>query len=179
MTLREEIFGLRVKREVELVVEKVLASPGLIPELISVTIDLNSPDSPNSPTYVVADYASWVLLKIAERKPELLKSHVLELAQRLNEPSGEPLRRHLIGAMRYLEIGEEAQEILLDIAFRFLEDIKQPIAVRAFSMGVLERLTPAYPELKDELCLILNELLSRPQSAGLRAKAKNVLRYLG
>ena len=54
----------------------------------------------------------------------------------------------------------------------------QPAAVRAFALTVAAKISKRYPELKNELLLILKELRSLPQLPSLKVRIKMALKEL-
>jgi hypothetical protein len=66
---------------------------------------------------------------------------------------------------------------ITELAFNWLVDTKQPIAVRYYSIEVLIKVADIYPEIAIELMEILNGLIENG-SSGLKAKSKKVLMYL-
>lgn len=126
-----------------------------------------------------ADQAGWAWYKIAKSRSDLLDPFVRRMLQVLSSgTSSEAVRRNLLGSLQHTAVDVEDDGLLLDLAFRFLEDRQEPIAVRALSMGILANLVPRYPDLIPELTLILEDLLAHPQTAAIKARARNILKAL-
>ena len=124
--------------------------------------------------------AAWVINMLAEIYPELITPHLEALVRRMEDP-GLPsaVKRHVMSSLQYVAIPESLHGPVMNAAFSLLEDPEEPIAVRVFSMSVLGALACIYPDIKGELRLIIEEMLVQGASAGLRARAKKVLRIIG
>lgn len=57
-----------------------------------------------------------------------------------------------------------------------LADVKETVAVRVFCMTVLDNLSKHYPEIKQELRVILQDQLEQGCTAGFRSRASKILR---
>jgi len=60
----------------------------------------------------------------------------------------------------------------------YIQDPKQAIAVRAFAMTVAFNISKSHPELINELLLILQHILVNEQSAGVKSRAKQIIKVI-
>lgn len=87
------------------------------------------------------------------------------------------VKRNVVRLMQFVDLrslSDETLSFLIDTCFKFLQDTKEPIAVRAFSMTVLYNASLIYPELSNELRPILEEVLIYG-SAGEKSRAQKTL----
>lgn len=170
MPLLEQLSTRQSKASIEQLADETSGSPALLNELWDLIE--NASDRP-------ADQASWAWYKIAQKRSDRLNRFVRHMLAKLaTESCSAPIRRNLLGSLQYTQVGEDDAGLLLDLAFRFMEDPTEPVAVRALSMGILGNLVPRYPDLVPELILILNDLLAHPQTAAIKARGRNVLKAL-
>ncbi|WP_460766851.1 hypothetical protein [Niabella terrae] len=123
--------------------------------------------------------AAWPLSYCAIQHPELIKKHYGSLLKRLNAP-GQPsaVPRNIL---RLLDQGplppKTFHGTLMDKCFYFIEDPNAPIAVKAFSLGILYRLTTIYPEIAPELVLIIDTHFEK-STAAFRSRARKIRKSL-
>lgn len=60
---------------------------------------------------------------------------------------------------------------------KLIEEAGTPTAIKAFSLAILSRLAKEYPEIKNEIRLLIEANLEHA-SAGVRNRAKKVLKAL-
>jgi hypothetical protein len=75
-----------------------------------------------------------------------------------------------------MDIPEPHHGVVMNSCFDFLADPQETIAVRCFSMSVLDNLSKIYPEIRQELVAILEDGLANEATAGFRARAKKILK---
>jgi hypothetical protein len=72
---------------------------------------------------------------------------------------------------------EELHGIIIDTAFKWMNDFDEEIAVRAYSIIVLQRFTKIYPEITGELIAALQILIENAKET-LSNYAKRVLKEI-
>src|SRR5690606_28069393 len=114
---------------------------------------------------------------VAEAHPEAVCPYLPALTECLNDTAAPvALRRNVMRVMQFLLIPESLHDIVLNHAFSFLQDENETVAVRAFSMTVIQRISVHYPELQNELKLILEHALAHQElSPGFINRAKKIL----
>jgi hypothetical protein len=65
----------------------------------------------------------------------------------------------------------------MDICFTYIADPQEKVAVKAFSLTILENLSHQYPEIRNELKLIIEERWEH-ETAAFRSRAKKILKAL-
>jgi len=126
----------------------------------------------------VAFTAAWSMSYCAEQFPELLTKHYSTLLATVSKKdSSETIKRNIIRAFQFAEIPKRYQGKVAACCFRFLEDKKEAIAVRVFSMTVLAHLAVQNPGLKEELILLIEDGLPYASPAYL-SRSKKVLKQL-
>lgn len=130
-------------------------------------------------SYRVVQRASWPLSEICLKWPEITVPYLPLFLEQLQQPGIHVgVKRNI---MRIFQVGDlpiAIHESLLHLAFGYLTDRTEAIAVRALSMTVLRRIAPSYPDIIHELELVLGDILLYEQSAGLLSRARKELKQL-
>ncbi len=79
--------------------------------------------------------------------------------------------------LQFIPIPKSSQGQVASLCFKFLNDPKQPIAVRVFSMTVLANLAREVPELQRELRILIEDQLPYG-SAGFVSRGRSILKKL-
>ncbi len=125
--------------------------------------------------YRVVQRAAWPLSLVAEKYPEMVAPHLEVMVRRMDDP-GIPVsvKRNVVRVLQFLEVPEPLHGRVMDVCFRFLEDPQEKVAVRAFSMTVLANLAKTYPDIRQEIVLLIEDQLRgeqrRDSSAGERKR---------
>lgn len=123
--------------------------------------------------------AGWPLSEIAIEHPELIESEIDSFIQKLKIPGQHPaIPRNILRIFQNLSIPEIYQTDLIDICFKFMRDLKAPIAVRAFSITVACNICSYYPELTNEIVLLLKDLNKYPQPPAISSRIKMAFKQL-
>jgi hypothetical protein len=169
MDLKKEILKEHSKKQMTKVVDYVGDNPNRFKGLIQVFL---------AGPYRVTQRASWPLSYCVEKHPHLIKPHLKTILDYLPKPDvHDAVKRNIIRLLQYIEIPKKLQGKIADICFGFLQDKKEPVAVRVFSMSVLTAIASENPDLKRELKLIIEDALPHASPAFL-SRARKVLKEL-
>lgn len=124
--------------------------------------------------YRITQRASWPLSVCVERHPELARPHLRKLLQTLQKNTHDAVRRNILRLLQFIEIPVPLQGTTANVCFEFLQDVKQPIAVRVFAMTVLSNIAERQPELRRELVVIIEDQLPYG-SAGFLSRGRKIL----
>jgi len=120
--------------------------------------------------------SSWTLTKVCDKFPEMIYPYLNKLSEALPRLTNESVQRsfmRIISLSNLNKIGVKYHGILADFCFKTLKSGFSAIAVRAYSMEILFKLTAIYPELKNELLATIN-MLQDSESAGIIARGKQI-----
>lgn len=166
MNIRQELEKGSSKAQINRVVQQIGDDPEQFRRLVEIL---------DSETAKTSQRASWVLTYCVEKYPELLKPHLKSLLTILKKPNIHgSLKRNIVRAFQFIDIPKKFQGEVATLCFDFLQDKKEAVAVRVFSMTVLDHLARKNPELKNELHMIVEDNLPWG-SPGFRARAKRIL----
>jgi hypothetical protein len=144
------------------------------PELFSVYWDIFT--SLGEP---ISSRAAWVVTHAVIRRPGLVGEEcieeLLEIAP-LAESDG--VKRTISKILSLVPLPEKLYGHIVTLCFNWLNDTRESIAVRVYSMEVLQRLAREIPELRGELTATIENHLER-FSPGLRNRGMKVIREFG
>lgn len=127
----------------------------------------------------VVQRAAWVVSSVAAQYPHLIVPHMPSLVKRLQDNGiHDAVKRNVLRLFQFTELPEAIHGDLMNSCFDALTDPKEALAIRAFAMTVLARLTLWYPELNNELALILEDALRQEQSPSFKNRAKKILQQV-
>lgn len=122
-------------------------------------------------------YGSWLWQHIANIDTTPVTTYVATLLDILQTNPVEGVRRCIIRSMQDAPIPPAYQEAVIDRCFQYLEDGKEAIAVKAFSMTILHRLCKNEPELLGLLADII-EMQLPTASAAIKSRGNKILRAI-
>lgn len=123
----------------------------------------------------ISQRAAMSVMWCADAHPELIKPWLGKFIDRLGKAGNHSaIDRNIVRILQFVPVPEKHQGKLAEKCFGFLQAAETPIAVRAFSMTVLFNLVKQYPEMADELELLLREWMPNA-SAGEANRAGKIL----
>jgi 8-oxo-dGTP diphosphatase len=125
--------------------------------------------------------ASWTLTKVCDRFPEIIYPYLGQIVETLNRIDYESTLRSFLRILSLSDlekISSYQQGLLADFCFNSLNSAFSAIAVKAYSMEILYRLSLIYPALVNELSASV-KILMEDGSAGITARGRMILRKLG
>ncbi len=169
MNLREEILKEHSKAKCNEIVAWVNNSQKRFDELLF--LFLKDEDK-------IKQRAAWPLSYCVEAHPELANKHFDKLIKNLEKtPLHDAVKRNTIRLLRYTNIPEKYHGPLMNICFEYAASPKEPIAVKVFSLNLLEKLAKIYPEIIPEIKWVIDDQIEN-QSAGFKSCAKHMLKNL-
>lgn len=124
--------------------------------------------------------ASWTLTKVCDKYPELIYPYLAQIVETLNKIDNESTLRsflRIISLCDFDKINSRQHGILADYCFKVINSGYAAIAVKAYSMEILFRLTLIYPELANELSSSIR-ILMEDGSAGITSRGRAILKKL-
>jgi hypothetical protein len=169
MDLRKEILKEHSKKQTGKIIDYVGDSPTRFKALVDVF--LQGP-------YRVTQRAGWPLSYCVERSPALIKPHLKSILDHLRKPGiHDAVKRNTMRLLQFIEIPKRYQGQVADICFEYLQNNKEPVAVRVFSMFVLATIVRENPDLRKELIILIEDHLPYAKPAFI-SRARKVLKEL-
>lgn len=158
-------------REAEWIAESAIANG----EILGKLLDYSFSDDKK-----LAFRASWTLSKVHDKIPEVVVPHLTRLIESLDNIDNESVQRSFLRIVSLSDlnlVSARNQGILADHCFRMMKSGSSAIAIKAYSMEIIYKLTKIYPELANELSATVN-ILDGEVPAGVLARARIILKKL-
>ena len=127
--------------------------------------------------YRVTQRAGWPLSYIAIKHPELARKHIGKLIKNLQKKDlHDAVKRNSVRLLQFVDIPTRYHGAIMDTCFRFIQSPTEAVAIKAFSISILEKLLPLYPEIHNEIKLIIEERWDH-ETAAFRSRAKKILNF--
>ncbi|RYZ48622.1 MAG: hypothetical protein EOP49_18240 [Sphingobacteriales bacterium] len=171
MNLREALQEHYTKMQIKTMAQWVGNEPGRISELLHIL---------QHDEYRIAQRAASVVSEVATAYPEQVQPYVPALVAKLDDKQAHiAVKRNIYRILQFLQLPEAVHGDLMNHCFDSLANPKEALAVRAFSMSILARLVKDYPEIGNELKLIIDDVLQHEAAPSFKARAKMVLKQIG
>jgi len=169
MKLREQILKEHSKANREAIVNWIGTSQERFDQLFKLFLN---------DEYRVTQRAAWPMSYAVKNHPELIRKHLGRLIKNLEKQGlHDSVKRNSVRILRDLDIPERYHGQVMNTCFRFIESPDEAVAIKAFSLIILEKLLPQYPDIKNELKLIIEERWEYEKPA-FRGRAKKILKNL-
>lgn len=171
MDLRTEILKEHSRRQAEKIARYALSAPSRFKELMDLFC---------SNEYRVAQRAAYALMVCTDEQPEIILPYLGRLLKNLRkEGIHDAIKRNTMRVLQDIHIPKKHQGAVLEAAFGFLNNKKEPIAIRVFAMTVIFNLSKLYPELGQELKLIIESEIDEGALPAFRSRGTKILKALG
>lgn len=128
--------------------------------------------------YRITQRAAWPLSYCVRRHPELIAPYFKPLLDNLARPGIHvAVIRNTMRLLQDVKIPEKYQGRVMNTCFNFIQSPETAIAVKAFSLTVLQHLSRDYPDILPELKLIIEEQWAQAPPA-FRSRAKKILKNM-
>lgn len=127
---------------------------------------------------LIAQRAAWAVSYCVQSNPDLAQPYLNKFIKNLKQAGlHNAIKRNTMRLLQYVDVPKHLLGSLSNICFAYLSDVKEAIAVRAFSMTVLLNIAKKEPGLKSEIKLVIENMMPHG-SAGIRARGKMILKGL-
>ena len=126
---------------------------------------------------VLAQRASWVVSECAEMNPQLITPWLEQMIKHLDDPVHDAVRRNTVRILQNIHIPEDLIGLAATHCFNLLISPKEPVAVKAYCMTILLNITKREPGLKNELQIVILELMENGSPA-IIARGKKTMAEL-
>ena len=124
--------------------------------------------------------ASWILTKVCDKFPEIIYPHLAQIVDALPEIDNESVERSFLRILSLSDVAQLSEKhhgLLADYCFSELNSATSAIAIKAYSMEILYRLSVIYPQLANELAVSIRALMEEG-SAGIVSRGNAVLKKI-
>ncbi len=123
--------------------------------------------------YRVSQRAAWPLNYCATEHPELIAAHFGKLIKNLSRKDiHDAVKRNTVRLLQYINIPEKHEGAIMDVCFAYISNPSEAVAVKAFSLSVLGKLSKKYPEIINEIRSVIDTEWQK--TPALRSRAKKL-----
>jgi 8-oxo-dGTP diphosphatase len=129
----------------------------------------------------LAFHSSWTLSKACDKYPGMIEPFMPQIVESIGKIDNESTVRsflRIISLSDIAKLSSRQQGLLADYCFASLNSATSAIAIKAYSMEILYRLSLIYPDLIPELAASINKVFEY-KSAGITSRGRQILRKLG
>jgi hypothetical protein len=125
--------------------------------------------------YRIVQMAAWTLSYAVIAHPNLIAKKFPALLKNLERPDAHPaVKRNTIRLLQEVEIPKRFHGRIMNLCFNYIISPAEKIAVKAFSLTVLERLAKEYPEIRQELITTIQDRMPF-ETPAFRSRGKKIL----
>lgn len=170
MDLRKTILAAHSKAQTEKIVQWIGSNQQRFDELFALFI--------HDEEYRVVQRASWPLGNAVEAHPYFITPHFSGLLSNLGKPGlHDAVIRNTVRILQFVAVPKKFQGEVMNLCFDYITDPKEKPAVKASSLTVLQHLSRQYPEIKNELKIVIESQWEN-ESAAFRSRAAKILKEL-
>jgi len=126
--------------------------------------------------YRVVQRAGWPISYCVEKYPALIQKHYAKLLKNLNKKGiHDAVKRNSVRLLQHVDIPEKFHGEVMDLCFRYLSSPTEAVAIKAFSITVLQNLARKYPEILNEIKLVIEERWDY-ETVAFKTRAKKLLK---
>jgi 8-oxo-dGTP diphosphatase len=169
--IRAMVNNMMSMKEAEWVATSALENPAIFIKLFEYSYSSDKK---------LAFRASWILSKVCDIFPEIIYPYLSRIVEILNKLDNESALRSFLRIISFSDltkISDQQHGVLADFCFNELKSGFSAIAIKAYSMEILYRLSLIYPELANELSATVR-ILMEDGSAGIISRGQMVLKKL-
>ena len=123
---------------------------------------------------LISQRGAWILSFCGDSYPRLIIPFLDRFLNFIETAPHVAVVRNVLRVTSMIEIPEELEGKAYDLCYHLARQSKEDIAVRAHAMTIISTLALKYPELKPEVCDLLQALKDH-DSAGLRSRSKKMI----
>ena len=169
MTLREQILKEHSRSNCDKIVRWIGGNQQRFDELFQLFLN---------DEYRVVQRAAWPVSNAVSEHPALIQKHFGKLLKNLQKPGiHDAVKRNSVRLLQEVDIPKKYQGAVMDICFNYIASPTEAVAIKAFSLTVVQQLSAQYPEIIPEIKLLIEENYER-ETAAFKARAKMVLKKL-
>jgi hypothetical protein len=169
MNIREELLVEHSKKQTLKIAKQIGTDKILFAELMQLFFAYEK---------IITQRAAMVVNACFTFYPELVAEHLEALILNLrNKNLHAAVKRNTVRILQFIQIPEKLQGEAFENCMKLLRDPEEPIAVKVFAMTVLFNLCKLYPELKNELRLVIEAQLPYG-STGFKNRGEKIVKSL-
>ena len=166
MDLKAAILKEHSKAQCDRIVKYISHSPERFAELMKLFFEGE---------YRVTQRAAWPMSYCVQNHPELIRPYFKKMLDNLDKKGlHDAVIRNTMRILQNFEIPARYRGKLMDDCFRFVQSNDMPVAIKVFSLTVLQNLSKQYPDIKNEIKLLIEERWPL-ETAAFHSRARKIL----
>ena len=123
--------------------------------------------------------SSWSLSNVCEKNATLILPYMQQLILKVQEKDVHAgVKRNVTKILHDIEIPEEWEGEVMNLSFNFAEDPEMEIATKCNALTTLVHLAKKYPEIKNEIIYLMDNMMKDSAPPSLCARKKSVMKIL-
>jgi len=128
--------------------------------------------------YRVNQRAAWPLSYCAISHPEFISKNLSKLVKNLHKPGiHDAVKRNTLRLLQHINIPKKFHGEIMDSCFHYISSPAEPVAIKAFSLSILQNLSKEYPDIRQEIKLAIEERWPY-ETAAFHSRARKFLKTL-
>jgi len=128
---------------------------------------------------LLSSRAMWVLGHCSDLDYDCVKPYHVKLINNLRQSNlHNGVIRNTLRLFQKHPVPKKMESFILDKCFEYIINPTEAIAVRAFAITVVFNIATPYPELLNELLIVLNHLSETEDGPGIRSRVKNTIKAI-
>ncbi len=169
MNIREELIKEHSKAQKDKIVAYIGNDKKKFAELMTLMLTAE---------YRVAQRAAYPVSYCVRKHPHLIRPWFGKMIKKMDDKiAHDAIRRNAVRILEDIDIPEKYCGELFEISNHYLYGIKEPIAVRAFSISVMANIAKKYPDLRNEVKYNAESILHCGIPA-LESRSRKVLKQI-
>lgn len=170
MTLRDQLEKKHSKETKDKIVKWIGHHQNRFDELVNIFL--------HDKEAVIVQRAAWPLGFVADHHPELIGKHLTRLIKNLQKNDvHDAIKRNTIRLLQQVTIPEKLHGDVMNICFDYITSPREKPAIKAFALSVLQMLSRKYPDIRNEIKVIIEEQWDN-ESLAFRSRARKVLKEI-
>lgn len=126
----------------------------------------------------ICQRSSWSVGLLGIKHSDLLVPYLRPMINHLENPKHDAVVRNTLRVWEEMNIPEEFEGEIFEIAFNYLVSPKNAVAIRAFSIALVAKIAKKYPDLKEEVLLEFIAQQEYAEKAAIRFRLKKYIKLL-
>jgi hypothetical protein len=129
--------------------------------------------------HLLSSRAMWVLGHCSDLDYDCIIPYHIKLINNLKHDNlHNGVIRNTLRLFQKHPVPKKMESFMLDKCFAYIKNPTEAIAVRAFAITVVFNISKPYPELLNELSLVLNHMSETEEGPGIRSRVKNTIKAI-
>lgn len=127
----------------------------------------------------ITQRAAWPLSNCAEQHPGLVQKHLKHLLNKMSDPQQHSaIRRQVLRIFDLIdEIPKSLHGRVMNVCVESIASPTEAVAAQAFALGILQKFTKIYPEIRHEIETIIESRLPN-STAGFKSRATKYMKAI-